>query len=614
MTGAGQTGWIALRQRRSVQWLIGNLAQRWAGLASVVATMLAGVAVTLLMPWPLKILIDNVLGAEPLPPALAEALGMIGLVPTASVLLAGAVIATVALYFAGWVINLVDAIARINYSQRLVYDLSVHLFDHLQRLSLRFHDRKRVGDLIRRITSDTGFLRTLLQDALLPTGTALFTLAGMFMIMWRMNPVLSLIAVAVVPLMALAFVIYARRMLERSYAQETAEGRIYSAVEQTLTAIPAVQAFAQERRHAETLRTNTATALQAAVAAADVDVRFRIVVGLATALGTAAVLWLGAHQVLQGHLTLGGLLVFLAYQASFYAPLSALMSASSTVQTAAGSAVRVMEILDTDEAVDERADAVTLTQVRGRVQLDGLRFGYEPDKPVLDGVTLTIEPGQTLALVGASGAGKSTLVSLILRLFDPWQGRVLLDGHDIRGVTLDSLRGQIAIVLQEPFLFPLSVADNIAYGRPGAPRAQIEAAARAANAHAFIERLPEGYDTVIAERGAALSGGERQRIAIARALLRNAPILILDEPTSALDAQTEGEVMEALRRLMQGRTTLIIAHRFSTIGAASSIAVLDAGRLTEVGSFETLMAQPDGAFRRLYALQQGAAAAHGPGS
>jgi ATP-binding cassette, subfamily B, bacterial len=591
--------------RPSVRWIVANLRRRWAGLTAVVVTMLAGVAVTLLKPWPLKLLVDNVLGGAPLPAPLGAALAAVGVEPGARLLIGAVVAATVALFALGWAVNLGHALARIAFAQRLVYDLSLHLFDHLQRLSLRFHYDRPVGDLIRRVTRDTDFLSHLLQGALLPSATAVFTLIGMFMIMWQLNPLLSIIAVAIVPLMVAAFARYARRMLERSYAQESAEGRIYNAVEQSLSALPVVQAFSQERRHEQALRSSTSEALRAAVASADVDVRFQIALGFATAIGTAAVMGFGAHQVMQDRLSLGGLLVFLAYQASFYGPLNSLMSASSVVQTAAGSARRVAEILETEDSVRQAPDAVELRRVAGRITFDGVRFGYHPERPVLHRVSFVVEAGETVAFVGASGAGKTTVANLLLRMFDPWEGRILLDDWDLRQITSSSLHAQMAIVLQEPFLFPLSVADNIAYGRPSASRADIEAAARAANANAFIERLPAGYDTLLGERGATLSGGERQRIAIARALLRDAPILILDEPTSSLDSTTERLVMEALERLMAGRTTLIIAHRFSTLGAARRIAVLDGGRVVEFDTPGALLERPQSLFRRLYALQSG---------
>jgi ATP-binding cassette subfamily B protein/subfamily B ATP-binding cassette protein MsbA len=314
------------------------------------------------------------------------------------------------------------------------------------------------------------------------------------------------------------------------------------------------------------------------------------------------IFWFGGQAVMRADMTLGQIVLFLGYLAGLYSPIEVMAYTGSTIQVAGGSARRVLEVLETEPEVLERPGAISLPRARGHVQFQNVSFGYEPQKLVLRDVTLDARPGQTIALVGPTGAGKSTLVSLVPRFFDPVEGRVLIDGHDIRDVKLASLRSQVAIVLQEPFLFPLSVAENIAYGRPDATPAEIEAAACAANAHDFISRLPQGYETILGDRGTNLSGGERQRLSIARALLKDAPILILDEPTSALDAGTETVIMEAVQNLVRGRTTFIIAHRLATVQNAHRIIVLQNGAVIESGTHRDLMNQ-GGLYARFAGLQ-----------
>src|SRR5262249_1324256 len=345
-----------------------------------------------------------------------------------------------------------------------------------QRLSLRFHSRKAVGDSIRRVTGDCGCVAAIVKDALLPVLTSAAGLAAMSVIMWRMDAALTLLSLAVVPYMVFVFRGYAKPMLERSYTQQETEGRMYAVVEQTLSAIPVVQAFCREGHADRCFRRTTREAVKAALAATDVQLQFKVLMGLATAAGTAAFIWVGAGRGLGGRLTVGDVLVFLSSLAPLYSPLESLMYSSSTIQGAAGSARRVREVLGSEPEVADVPGAAAVGRAGGHGRVEGGAFGYEPGRAVLRGGWLEAQPGETGGLVGPSGAGKTTLAGLVPRLFDPWEGRVLLDGRDVRGLRLKGLRGQVAVVPQESFLFPRTVAENIAYGRPGASRAEVEAA------------------------------------------------------------------------------------------------------------------------------------------
>jgi ATP-binding cassette subfamily B protein/subfamily B ATP-binding cassette protein MsbA len=569
---------------------------------AMLATMMLAVGLDVLRPWPLKILVDNVLGGEPLPSQLALLVNILPGATATGGLLFWTVVSTILLFLLGWLLGVATVYIGIGFGQRLAYDLAEDLFAHLQRLSLRFHSRKSVGDSIRRVTTDSSSISTILKDALFPMLSALVTLCVVFGIMWSMDPLLTALALLVVPALVVTLKVYAAPMMRYSFTQQEAEGQTFNVVEETLSAIPAVQAYNGQQHADARFKTATDQALQATLKTTRVQVTFKIISGLVTALGTAGIIYIGAQHALQGSLTTGSIIVFISYLASLYAPLESLMYTSSTVQGAAGSARRVMEILQTEEEVRDSPRARPLPPVEGHIIFDGVTYGYEQAVPVLNNIYLDIQPGETAALVGPSGAGKSTLAGMLPRFADPWKGQIWIDGYDVREVTLRSLREQVSIVGQEPVLLPVTIGQNIAYGHPDATDEQIRRAAEAANIHTFIQRLPEGYDTLVGERGATLSGGERQRLAIARALLKNAPILILDEPTSALDAETEHEIVQALSRLVRHRTTLIIAHRLSTLRLADRIVVLDKGKIVEQGTQAELL-RHGGLFASLYNAQ-----------
>jgi ATP-binding cassette subfamily B protein/subfamily B ATP-binding cassette protein MsbA len=593
---------------RLFRWLGRYAWRRWRGLLAVLAIMLARVGLDLIKPWPLKVLVDYGLGDQPLSPVIASLAAVLPGSDSREGLIGWSVAATVVFFLLAWAIGVASSYANIGFGQRMVYDLATDLFSHLQRLSLRFHSRQSVGDSIRRVTTDCGCVSIILKDALLPVVASAVTLVAMFAVMWRMEPRLTLVSLLVVPWLVFVLRRYMQPMLDRSYEQQESEGRMYDVIERTLSAIPVVQAFGREPACDRAFRTSTDQAVETAVASAEVGLKFKVLTALGTACGTAAIVWVGAQSVLDGQLTIGGLLVFLAYLTALYGPLEALAYGPSTTQAAAGSARRVLEILETRRDVDDGPDARRVAPIAGHVRIENVTFGYDQGRAILHDVTLDVCPGEIVAIVGPSGAGKSTLVSLVPRFHDPLRGRVTIDGIDLRELELKSLRSQVAVVLQEAFLFPISIADNIAYGNPRVSMAEIEAAARAANAHAFITRLPQGYNTVVGERGATLSGGERQRISIARAMLKDAPILILDEPTSAVDAVTEASLLGAMKRLMLGRATIIIAHRMSTVARATRIVVLDKGRIVERGTHRELL-QAGGLYARYHAVQNGPGAA-----
>jgi ATP-binding cassette, subfamily B, bacterial len=554
-----------------------------------VLTLLASVTLAL-QPWPLKLLVDHVLQEAPLPVAFAWGLEWLGLVPTTAFLLGLAVAGTLALFALN---NSLEAVLAWHWTlggRRMVYDLAEDLFSKLQRRSLLFHSRTSIGDILSRTTADSWVVYQLFETFFAPIH-ALLTIGVMAFLMWQLDVTMTVLALLIAPLMLAGSMLMGRPLRAAARLKREMEVRLQSHIQQTLTGIPVVQAFAQEERQNAHFEQFASAAIRVQQRSAVLGGLNALTSGIITTLGTVIILWIGAHGVLNETLTIGSLLVFLVYLGLLQAQMKTLAGIYTTLQGISASVDRVIETLDGAQEPPERPDAPALKPVEGTVRLEKVTFGYEPDCPVLRDVTFEAQPGRTIAVVGPTGAGKTTLVNLIPRFFDPWQGRVFVDGVDVREVSLNSLRDQMAIVLQDSLLFPLSVADNIAFGRPYATREDIEAAARAANAHEFIARLPDGYDTVVGERGGTLSGGERQRLSIARALLKNAPILILDEPTSALDAETERLIFEALDRLMKGRTTFVIAHRLSTIRRADTILVLRDGRIVERGKHDELMQQ-----------------------
>jgi len=553
----------------------------------------------LLSPWPLALLVDTVLGNKPMPALLGFLDGL-----DRNVLLVIAVVSGLLITALEHGLAVVDEYVNTKLDQSMVLDLRSDLFRHAQRLSLSFHDSKRTGALMFRINNQASAVGAV-TVALPPVLTSVITLVGMFVVVYKIEPTLSLLSLSVVPFIYYSAGYYARRITPRVVEVRRMEGQSLAIVHEAISMMRVIIAFGREPYEYDRFRKQGEGAVDARVRLTMRQTMFSLAVTMITAIGTALVLAFGAHHVLQHDLTAGELLVVMGYITSIYKPLEQISNTVSTLQEQLINLRGALDLLDTDPEIEEKANAWKIQRARGRVAFQGVSFDYPGRKDTLTDVSFDAPAGTRVAVVGPTGAGKSTLLSLIPRLYDAQRGRVLLDGYDVRDLAIESLRSQISIVLQEPLLFSDSIADNIRYGRLEASPKEIATAAQAANAHGFIKALPKGYRTALGERGAKLSGGERQRISVARAFLKDAPILILDEPTSSIDSKTEAVILEALERLMEGRTTFMVAHRLSTIQHADLILVINHGEVIEQGTHDELIAQ-DGLYRQLHDAQHGA--------
>jgi ATP-binding cassette subfamily B protein len=586
---------------RKYTLLLRYAARRRWGWAAITGATLLSTAVALAAPLPLKVLVDNVLGSQPTPELLAWLPGA----GSDHGLLVWVVAAEVAVFVAATALDVALTMLWLLVGQAMVFDVTRDVFARVQRRSQREHLKHPIGDTMERVAGDSWAVHTVVDELIFTPLHALVTIAGIAAIMWQLAPDLTAVSFAVAPLMAAAAIALGKPVRLAGERRRQLEGELQSHVQQTLAGITVVQAFGGEWRQHRYFEQLAGAAVGSQVRIALTSGLNSLASGMVGALGAAVVLFVGAHQALDGDITIGSLIVFIAYLTILQTQLGGLSGIYTSLQAARPSIDRVVEVLDASPDVVDRPGAVAAVGVRGEVAFEGVWFGYERGRPVLRGVGFEAAPGEVVAVVGPTGAGKSTLAGLLPRFFDPDRGVVRLDGRDLRGLRLESVRESVSLVLQESFLFPFSIAENIAYGRPGASREEIEAAARAASAHEFVSGLPDGYDTLVGERGATLSGGERQRVAIARALLKDAPVLVLDEPTSALDAETERSLLAALERLMAGRTTVVIAHRLSTIRRADRILVLRAGEIVERGSHDELVAL-GGAYAHMHAIQHGA--------
>ena len=569
------------------------------GLAAVIGE---GVA-DLLQPWPLKIVLDNVLKSREGHGWLDRLiLATIGADKLAILKFAAVAVLVIALFDA--ICTYGEKFVTTSVGQWVTHDLRVMLYHHIQRLSLAYHDRKQTGDLISRVTSDIDAIQSFISSGLLGALVNSLTLAGMVGVMVYLNWRFTLIALSIAPILFGVVYTYTRRIKKAAREVRKKQGEMVSVMQEVLSSIRVVKAFAREDFEERRMEEESLESVEIAMRARSFKAKLSPLVGIIVAAGTSMVLWFGARMVLSGTLSAGSLIVFILYLGKMYKPMQELSKMSDAYSKASVGYERIEEILQTDREVNDLPGARRAPRFKGRIEFQSVNFAYEAGHPVLHDVSFKIEPGQVAALVGPTGAGKSTIISMIPRFYDPVSGAVQIDGQDIRRFTQKSLLQQMSFVLQETLLFHGTIWYNIAYGKPGASRAEILRAAELANAKEFIEKLPEGYNSMVGERGITLSGGQRQRIAIARAIIRGTPILILDEPSSDLDAASEKLVFEALDRLMEGKTSIVIAHRLSTIRRADVIFVVKDGRIIERGKHEQLL-QSGGLYSQHYKIQCG---------
>jgi ATP-binding cassette subfamily B protein len=554
-------------------------------LFALLAVELAATPVVLLGPVPLKIAVDSVIGSHPLPGPLNAVLPDSVTGSTLGVLVVAAILQVAVVVL----IQLQGAVAYVlqtSTGERLTLAFRARLFDHAQRLSLSFHDRRGTIDSIYRIQYDAEALKHLTYAAF-PFVSSLVLVTGALYVTFRIDWQLALVAFGVVPILFAFARRYEKRVRPGYTRLKELESSALGVVQEVLTTVRVVKAFGREERERTRFLGRSSESVRARIRLSATEGRFGLLVNLTTGLGTAAVLYIGVRNVQSGQLTVGELLIVMNYLIQLYQPLENISAKIADLQSALASAERAFELIDEAPEVVERPRARRLREARGAIEFRDVGFAYEPGRPVLHHLSFAIEPGTSLAIAGDTGAGKTTVTSLITRFYDPTDGAILLDGIDLRDYRLADLRSQFAIVLQEPVLFSTTIAENIAYADPQADAAVVQAAAEAANAHDFIAALPDGYDTLVGERGMRLSGGERQRIALARAFLKDAPILILDEPTSSVDLATESVIIDAMRRLMAGRTSLMIAHRPSTLDICDARLKLSHGRVVDAAGVAT---------------------------
>lgn len=592
---------LASREKETLRYFVRFLPSYWKKILLAILGLLLEAVLGVMRPWPLKVVIDRVLSHKPSRvPLIHQWLDAAPFTSMQVLYGACAAVLLIAIATGLTVYCYTRLIGKVG--QLFVYDLRRDLFAHMQRLSLRFHDTQRTGDLTTRLTSDIQSIQDFITTGVTSFCSNALLLTGMAVLMFWVNWRFALATLSIAPLMF--WIVYRHKLLIKRATRRAraSTGLLAALAQETLASIRIVQGLAQEDQIDDRFQAQSETTLEAFLESVRYQARIAPVVDLLSAIGLTMVMWYGARCVLTGQLTTGDVIIFFAYVNNFYSPMKSISRSANTFTKASIGAERIVEVLQHRSEVRDRKRARPAPRLKGAIEFRNVCFEYEPGVTVLSNINLSIKPGEKLAIVGATGAGKSTLVSLVPRFYDPTAGAVMIDSQDIRNYSLRSLREQISLVLQDSLLLSGTIRDNITFGQADATDEEIAAAARTANAEEFICRLPEGYDTRVGERGTTLSGGQKQRIAIARAVLRNAPILILDEPTSGLDAAAEYTVIKALEQAAAGRTTLIIAHRLSTVRLADRIVVLDGAGIVEAGTHTELL-ERNGRYAHLYQLQ-----------
>jgi ATP-binding cassette subfamily B protein len=564
----------------------------WAHIVGILLLSLLSTPLSLLTPLPLKITVDSVLGSQPLPHFL-EGVLPVSITQSNNAMLGFTIGLMVAIAFLNQLQDIASSLLRTYVGENLVVGFRAQLFRRGQRLSLSYHDTKGTTDSTYRIQYDAPAIQWIVIHGVVPLIPAGCTLIGMIYVTARLDWQLAAVALAAAPVLFMASWIYSPRLRHQRRRVREVESSAFAVIQEVLAAVRVVKAFGQEDHEQERYLRHASASVGAHIRATCAEGRFGLLVSLTTTLGTAAVVFIGVRHVQTGTLTLGALLLVISYLAQLYAPLRSISRSTATLQASLASAERAFALLDEAPDVVERQNARSILRASGAVAFHNVSFAYNGGAPVLREVSLDIRPGTRVGIRGMTGAGKTTFISLLSRFYDPTAGQICLDGVDLRDYKLADLRNQFAIVLQEPVLFSSSVTENIAYARPNASKEEIIEAAKAANAHEFIIRLPDGYDTLVGERGMRLSGGERQRISLARAFLKDAPIIILDEPTSSVDMKTEAAIMEAIERLMQGRTIFIITHRLSGLKHCDELLRIENGRVLAMTTARPLANEPE---------------------